>query len=31
MAIVIDGGDVRGGDAIHVTLPPPPHRPLDRV
>lgn len=31
MAIVIDGGDVRPGDAIRVQLPPPPHRPLRPV
>lgn len=31
MAIVTEGGDVRPGDAIEATLPPPPHRPLDRV
>jgi MOSC domain-containing protein YiiM len=31
MAIVIEGGDVRPGDEIVATLPPPPHRPLDRV
>jgi MOSC domain-containing protein YiiM len=31
MAIVLAGGEVRPGDAIAVTLPPPPHRPLERV
>lgn len=31
MATVLEGGEVRPGDAIHVELPPPPHRPLDRV
>lgn len=31
MGIVLAGGDVRPGDPIHVTLPPPPHRPLDKV
>lgn len=31
MAIVIAGGEVRPGDAIAVALPPPPHRPLERV
>lgn len=31
MAIVLAGGVVRPGDPIHVDLPPPPHRPLDRV
>ena len=31
MAIVISGGDVAAGDAIMVTLPPPPHRALQPV
>jgi hypothetical protein len=31
MTIVLAGGDVRPGDAIHVELPPPPHRPLAPV
>lgn len=31
MGIVITGGDVRPGDAIRVTQPPPPHKPLERV
>lgn len=31
MAIVVAGGEVRAGDAIDITLPPPPHRALDRV
>jgi MOSC domain-containing protein YiiM len=31
MAIVLADGDVRPGDHIQVELPPPPHRPLDRV
>jgi MOSC domain-containing protein YiiM len=31
MGIVLGGGDVRPGDPIRVELPPPPHRPLDRV
>ncbi len=31
MAIVLTGGEVRPGDAIAVTLPPPPHVALDRV
>jgi MOSC domain-containing protein YiiM len=31
MAVVRAGGTVRPGDPIRVTLPPPPHRPLDRV
>jgi MOSC domain-containing protein YiiM len=31
MAIVRAGGVVRAGDPIAVTLPTPPHQPLDRV
>jgi MOSC domain-containing protein YiiM len=31
MGIVIAGGRIRPGDVIAVTLPPPPHRPLERV
>lgn len=31
MAVVVAGGEVSGGDVVAVTLPPPPHRPLDRV
>ncbi|GIH95498.1 MOSC domain-containing protein [Planobispora siamensis] len=31
MGVVVTGGLVRPGDAIRVELPPPPHRPLDRV
>ena len=31
MAVVLAGGPVRPGDAIAVTLPPPPHRPLEPV
>lgn len=31
MGIVITGGTVKPGDTIHVTLPPHPHRPLERV
>ena len=31
MAIVVAGGTVRPGDAVHVELPPPPHRTLERV
>jgi len=31
MGIVIEGGEVRGGDAIRVDLPAPPHRPLAPV
>ena len=28
MGIVLSGGTIRPGDAIHVELPPEPHRPL---
>lgn len=31
MGIVLAGGEVRPGDPIRLELPPPPHRPLDRV
>ena len=31
MAVVVQGGEVHLRDAITVELPPPPHRPLDRV
>jgi MOSC domain-containing protein YiiM len=31
MGIVLTGGEIGPGDAIRVELPPPPHRPLDRV
>jgi MOSC domain-containing protein YiiM len=31
MGIVLAGGDVRPGDAIGVTLPPEPHRPMTKV
>lgn len=31
MGVVIAGGTVAPGDAIAVTLPPEPHRPLERV
>jgi len=31
MSIVIAGGVLRAGDPIRVELPPPPHRPLERV
>ena len=31
MGIIPFGGDVRPGDPISVTLPPPPHKPLERV
>ena len=31
MGIVLEGGEVRPGDAIGVALPAPPHRALERV
>jgi MOSC domain-containing protein YiiM len=31
MCIVLVGGDVRTGDAIHIELPPRPHRALEPV
>ena len=31
MGVVQAGGVVRPGDVVDVELPPPPHRPLDRV
>ena len=31
MSVVIKNGEVRAGDAIHVELPPEPHRPLGRL
>jgi MOSC domain-containing protein YiiM len=31
MAVVLEGGEVRPGDAIRVELPPQPHRPLEVV
>jgi MOSC domain-containing protein YiiM len=31
MAVVLTGGVVRAGDAVEVTLPAPPHRPLEPV
>ena len=31
MGVVRVGGVVRPGDVVDVELPPPPHRPLDRV
>ncbi|QKW23450.1 MOSC domain-containing protein [Kitasatospora sp. NA04385] len=31
MGVVRSGGEIRPGDGIAVTLPPEPHRPLDRV
>lgn len=31
MGVVRAGGVVRPGDVVTVELPPPPHRPLDRV
>jgi MOSC domain-containing protein YiiM len=31
MGIVVEGGEIRPGDPIAVTLPPEPHRRLERV
>jgi MOSC domain-containing protein YiiM len=31
MSIVLAAGEIRPGDPIHVELPPPPHRRLERV
>jgi MOSC domain-containing protein YiiM len=31
MSIVLVGGEVAVDDRIEIELPPPPHRPLDRV
>jgi len=31
MGIVLEGGDIAIGDAIAVTLPEGPHRPLEKV
>ncbi len=31
MGVVRAGGVVRPGDVVDIELPPPPHRPLDRV
>jgi MOSC domain-containing protein YiiM len=31
MAVVLEGGEVRPGDAIAVELPAEPHRPLEKV
>lgn len=31
MAVVVEGGEVRPGDPVHVELPPEPHQALDRV
>lgn len=31
MAIVLASGEVKPGDPIAIELPPPPHRPLERV
>ncbi|MDP9433375.1 MAG: MOSC domain-containing protein [Actinomycetota bacterium] len=31
MAVVLVGGTVRAGNAVDVTLPDPPYRPLERV
>jgi len=31
MGVVVNGGEVRPGDAIQIELPPEPHRPLEPV
>ena len=31
MAVVLEGGEIRPGDRIELSLPPPPHQPLQRV
>ncbi|MGZ4201921.1 MAG: MOSC domain-containing protein [Thermoleophilaceae bacterium] len=31
MAVVVEGGEVRPGDSLRVTLPPEPHRALEPV
>ena len=31
MGIVLEGGEVKTGDAIKITLPAEPHKPLERV
>jgi MOSC domain-containing protein YiiM len=31
MSIVLTGGEARIGDTVRITLPPPPHAPLERV
>jgi MOSC domain-containing protein YiiM len=31
MSVVVEGGEVRPGDAIEVVLPPGPHRPLQPI
>jgi MOSC domain-containing protein YiiM len=31
MGIVLEGGEIRGGDPIRIELPPPPHQPLAPV
>lgn len=31
MSVVIVGGELRPGDPVAIRLPPPPHRPLDKV
>ncbi|MBT2470936.1 MOSC domain-containing protein [Streptomyces sp. ISL-66] len=31
MGVVRQGGTIRPGDTIEITLPPPPHTPLERV
>ncbi len=31
MGVVVEGGEVRAGDAVRVELPPPPHQPLKPI
>jgi MOSC domain-containing protein YiiM len=31
MGIVVEGGEIKAGDVIHIDLPPKPHAALDRV
>lgn len=31
MAVVLSGGDIRPGDTVRTVLPPPPHKPLEKV
>jgi MOSC domain-containing protein YiiM len=31
MGIVLQSGEIRPGDVIHLELPPEPHRRLERV
>jgi MOSC domain-containing protein YiiM len=31
MAVVLEGGEIVPGDPIRITLPPEPHRPLEKI